>query len=236
MRRKWALIGLVAVFAAAAFAIAADKGEAKAAPKKADKVLELIEQGRQAYLKEDHQAALGAFQKVVAELHDRVALSLGAFFPNPPEGWTATEIRIDSTAGPGLPMTELTRTYMPTADKLEVKAVLGVMAVPWGVLSPRGMMEAEMNSGALQATPDLKVTVKEEGAWSIITMVRTGDPPSVSIMGACDPLMLWITSRSAEDGPTRRLLEMFDLNGLAAAVGARQVSRPSNAETEEDVP
>ncbi len=71
MGRKWVLIGVMAAFAAGAFAIAAEKGDAEAAPKKADKVLELIEQGRQAYLKEDHQAALTALSKAFEELQDR---------------------------------------------------------------------------------------------------------------------------------------------------------------------
>jgi hypothetical protein len=129
----------------------------------------------------------------------------------------------------------LSRTYRRTADGVEVYAFLS---------NTRAYADPTQRFGVgLQTYPDVmtapflpysKRLEEKEGGTIIATPGHERHLTALAL--STNSLTLQIWSSNGDKKLLREFLDMFDLTGLAAAVGARQVSRPSNAETEEYVP
>ena len=202
------------------------------APEKAPSIDDMIRAGGKAYERKDYPKALEAFQKVVAALQEKVGTSLAQCLPEPPKGWTASEVKVDtvghSGGGQAMSVTHVSRAYTRTSDKRVVKASLTNMPARIAPIQQMIRARREMEKAAkanpmladlMKAQQNQKTTFFEKDGWQFMITETVAPKKSAGLTGSTGGVMLQLDCEGGDAAGLREFLDLFDLKGIAKAAG-----------------
>jgi len=193
-------------------------GLAKEPAKASKAVIESeIAAGLKAFQAGKTQDSIAHLQKAISLMQDVLGGDLARYLPKAPKGWEAGEIKKQSYAGTGTAtatITQITRVYVRTADKVKVR--ISLTNSPQLIQGQKAALKAFRNPQMLRIInqdPKKQAKLIDRDGWAGWSMIEKGRRAAVTAFSEACALTIRLSQAEAD------VLEMFltstDLKGLA---------------------
>ncbi|MDZ7721509.1 MAG: hypothetical protein U5R06_01470 [candidate division KSB1 bacterium] len=181
----------------------------------ADPVLDLIEQGKNAYQQKDFKQAHDLLQQALGKINEKLSASFKPFLPEAPAGWTGEEAdsRSMSFSAPdgNVRVTEAKQRFVNDAGTQTVQVT--ITNTP-EILKPYQQMAQAMQAPMMKEMMDQQGVVKTENraGWYIIVEETSSD--TFKLTAVHEKVVVVISGADSEE-TSRKFLRNIDLRKLA---------------------
>lgn len=188
--------------------------------RKLDPVELLITKGLAAYQAGKSAQALADLQQAIALIQEQLFQSLGAHFPEAPDGWKADKIKsqamsMGSGQGSGS-WTQISRTYTRVSDK--IKVTLSLTNSSQLLASQQAAAEAYRNPMMMQMMnqdPNTTAELIDRDGWTGWKIIEKGS--KAQIIAFSQLCLLSLDAGKADEEALDTIFNAIDLKALAEA-------------------
>jgi|GEM_PF-2605292 len=186
----------------------------------ADTVLQLIQQGKNAYQQKNYARAHDLLQKAIGRIHDKIGASFAPFLPKAPTGWTGEEPDINSasytTSSGNTRVTEAERRYIRNSDNEDIEVL--ITNTPEIIKPYQQITRILQNNTIMKSMADRMmkehgiIDTAKKGNWYVL--VEKKAPKDYKIAALHDKVVVQIDDADSQK-TAQKFMGLIDLNGVA---------------------
>ncbi len=174
----------------------------------ADEIEDQIKLGLEAYQQADYKGAIDELNYAIAQIREKLNAQQSVLLPEPPEGWTASEVKNDSAAmammGGG---TNMSRTYTRGDEEVEIR----IMANSPMVAASLALVNNPMLMGN---DPELKPFRYKKMKGS----KRINDDEIEIMLALAGQIMVQVTGSNTSEEAVQQFLDIIDFDKIKSSL------------------